>query len=148
MSYIQRITWLDPGKYSETSLSRAQNPTVSNSNNFLLDSVFHLSRTTFRFPWVFETAGFSLVRKLSHIQCMALQPHDMKPGNEFPAHTLSTQVAPLAHGLDTHSSSSISQLVPVNPGWHTHLYPSAVSTHAASLLQGFEAQSVMAVKQN
>ena len=30
-------------------------------------------------------------------------------------YTLSTQVAPLAQGLDTHSSSSISQFGPVNP---------------------------------
>lgn len=45
------------------------------------------------------------------------------PGNELPGipHTLSTQVAPLEHGLDTHSSSSISQLGPVNPGGQTHL---------------------------
>lgn len=59
--------------------------------------------------------------------------------------TLSTQVDPLVHGLETHSSSSISQFAPVNPGLQLHLYPWATSTHVASLLHGLDAQLKIAV---
>ena len=59
--------------------------------------------------------------------------------------TLSTQEDPLVHGLETHSSSSISQFAPVNPGLQLHLYPWATSTHVASLLHGLDAQLKIAV---
>jgi hypothetical protein len=51
------------------------------------------------------------------------------------------------HGFDTHSSISVSQLVPVHPGAHVHVYLATRLLQLAPFWQGFDAQLFIFVAQ-
>jgi hypothetical protein len=63
-------------------------------------------------------------------------------------------VAPFRHGVDAHSSKSVSQIAPLYPATHVHVYRSAMmdatfveSEHVAPFMHGDDRHSLMSASQ-